>query len=205
MKNIFKGLSIALIGLAFTSCVGDIDTPARGTQTNPENDIKGVYEGQWTVTYKEDTKTTEYTVDGTVDITPMNQAYAATVNVKAPFANDATGLNVDLTSPANVSPLTNANSYQVYNSVTPNGLTKIAQEPNGTVVTKDNVPYAVSTTFMGQVFPYNASGELVKEGPAYYELVLDFTYAYSVQKIVNRRPRNVDYEEIYHFVGRLKK
>ncbi len=132
----------------------------------------------------------------------MNQAYAATVNVKAPFEN---GLKVDLTSPANVSPLTNANSYQVYNSVTPNGFTKIATEPSGTVVTKDDVPYQVSTTFMGQVFPYNASGELVKEGAAYYEFVLDFTYAYTVQKKVNNRPRNVDYQEIYHFVGRLKK
>ncbi len=46
MKKIFKGLSIALIGLAFTSCVGDIDTPARGQQTNPEKTIQGVYEGQ---------------------------------------------------------------------------------------------------------------------------------------------------------------
>lgn len=202
MKNIFKGLSIALIGLAFTSCVGDIDTPARGEQTNPEKTIQGTYEGQWTVTYKEDTKTTEYVVDGSVVVNPMDRAYAATVNVKAPFDN---GLKIDLTSPANISPLTNANSYQVYNSVTPNGLTKIAYEPDGTVVTKDDEPYSVSATFMGQVFPYNASGELVKEGAAYYEIVLDFTYAYSVQKIVNRRPRNVDYEEIYHFVGRLKK
>lgn len=196
MKNIFKLLSFACVSLAFTACVEDIDTPDRGPQPNPEKEIAGVYQGTWTVSYKEATTTTEYSAQGDVVVTPKEYAYAADVTAKVSFVENA-GLNLDNTSAANISPLTNANSYQVYNSVTPNGFSK-KLDNDGTILD-------LNTQFMGQIFPRDAQGELTKTDSATLEFVLDFTYTYQKTIIVNRRPRKVDCEEKYHFVGYLNK
>ena len=87
--------------------------------------------------------------------------------------------------------------YQVYNSVTPNGFSK-KLDNDGTILD-------LNTQFMGQIFPRDAQGELTKTDPATLEFVLDFTYTYQKIIIVNRRPRKVDCEEKYHFVGYLNK
>lgn len=205
MKNIFKVLSIALLGFSFTACVGDIDTPDRGQQGNPEKEVAGTYNGTWTLTYTENGKVTEYTCDGTATIAPKgDQAYAGTVSVKAEFANNV-GMSLETSSAVNISPLTNANSYQFYNSVTPNGFTKVGKEVNGTPLQQGGADLKLSTTLMGQIFPRNAEGELVKEGAAYMQMTFDFTYQYQKQIKVNNRPRNVDCKEVYKFVGVLNK
>lgn len=198
MKNIFKVLSIALLGLSFTACVEDIDTPARGEQGNPEKEVAGTYNGTWTVTYQEGENKTEYSVPGTITLSPKGeQAYAAMLNVKCAVA-ERPSLDIDLTSATNVTPLTSASAYLLFNAVTPNGFTK-------TIETEANVKGDYSTTFTGQIVPRNGEGDAVKVDPAYLDADLDFTYNYQKTVIVNRRPRKLDCKEIYHFDGTLNK
>lgn len=214
MKKIFRFLSVMLITGAFTACVDDIETPDRGQQSNPEKEIQGTYSGVWTVTYVENGVETVYTANGTLSVAPKGeQAYAGIISAKANFT-DAVGFNLDLASPVNISPLTNAGSFQVYNSVTPNGFTKEQKNIDGTVVevevTKEDgskvmEPVELSTTLMGQVYPLNAAGERVKADPSAFEVVFDFTYTYQKEIIVNRRPRKVDCKEIYNFNGLCNK
>lgn len=142
------------------------------------------------------------------------QAYAGIMTVDATFDNNA-AMSISLSSAANISPLTNAGSYQVYNSVTPNGLTKNAKNLDGTEIMVDKtdpetgvtkqVNLEINATFMGQIFPVNASGELVKSDPAALESVLDFTYTYQKTVMVNNRPRKLDCKEVYHFEGVCRK
>ncbi len=211
MKNKFKFLSVILLGFAATACVEDIETPERGPQGNPEKEIQGTYTGMWTLEYTEGTNITTYQSNGTLKVEPKDeQAYAAYISVDAPFT-DQPGKSIAFTSAANISPLTNAGSYQMYNSVTPNGFTKIAKDLDGTVVTierqnteteeTEQVPLEVSATFMGQIFPVNAQGEHVTTNPSAFEGILDFTYTYQKTVIVNRRPRKIDCKEVYHFEG----
>ncbi|MDE6484637.1 MAG: hypothetical protein K2L14_04520 [Duncaniella sp.] len=223
MKNIFKVLSIACIGAAFTACVDDVDTPDRGEQVDPVPAVEGVYEGTWTLVYTENTTVTEYTCDGKLTVAPLTrvddegnsfvQKFAANITVDADFANNVGQSMVDFTSAANISPLTNALSYQMYNSVTPNGLSKIAKDPDGTVVTYDTkvddvdvtLDRDINATFMGQIFPYTAEGELTKAAPAYLEAVLEFEYLYQKTVMNGRRPVKLDCKQTYKFVGKLNK
>lgn len=215
MKNKFKFLSVILLGFAATACVEDIETPDRGPQGNPETEVQGTYTGTWTLEYTENTTVTTYTCDGTMKLAPKGeQAYAGIMTVDATFDNNA-AMSISLSSAANISPLTNAGSYQIYNSVTPNGLTKNAKNLDGTEIMVDKtnpetgetkqVNLEINATFMGQIFPVNASGELVKSDPAALESVLDFTYTYQKTVMVNNRPRKLDCKEVYHFEGVCRK
>lgn len=223
MKNIFKVLSIACIGAAFTACVDDVKTPDRGDQIDPVPTVEGTYEGTWTLVYTENTTVTEYTCDGTIQLAPLTrvdedgnsfvQKFAAYVTIDAAFSDNVGQSMNDFTSAANVSPLTNALSYQVYNSVTPNGFTKIAKDPDGTVVTYDTkiddvdvtLDRDVNATFMGQIFPRTADGELTKGTPAYFDAVLEFEYIYQKTVMNGRRPVKLDCKQTYKFVGKLNK
>ncbi len=222
MKNIFKVLSIACVGVAFTACVDDIKTPDRGEQVDPVPSVEGLYNGTWTLVYFDGSKSTEYTCDGTLDLEPLNrvnedgtsfvQKFAANLTAVANFPENP-GQSIDFTSAANISPLTNALSYQMYNSVTPNGFTKLAKDPDGTQVTyeteidneKVQLPLEVSATFMGQIFPRTADGELTKSTPDYLQAVLEFEYAYTKTVMNGRRPVKLDCKQTYKFVGSLDK
>lgn len=211
MKNKFKFLSVILLSFAATACVEDIETPDRGPQGNPEKEIQGTYNGVWTLEYTENTTVTNYQCDGTLIVSPKDgQAYAAYLSIDASFS-DNVGMSIDLSSAANISPLTNAGSYQMYNSVTPNGFTKVAKEIDGTELLVDvkNVetgetekkPLEISATFMGQVYPVDAQGEHVTSNPVAFEGVLEFTYTYQKTILVNNRPRKIDCKEVYRFDG----
>lgn len=199
MKNIFKVLSIALLGLSFTACVEDIDTPARGPQGNPEKEVTGTYNGTWTVTYTEGTAQTVYTTEGTLAVNPNgDQAFSVMLNAKCNIA-EKPSLDIDLTSVANVTPLTSASAYLVFNSVATNGFTK------KNVELQPGQFSDLGTTFTGQITPRNGEGDAVHTAPAYLQAVLDFTYSYQKQVKVNGRPKKLDCKEIYHFDGTLNK
>lgn len=201
MKNIFKLLSLACLSVAFTACVEDIDTPDRGPQSNPEKEIAGTYDGTWTLTYKEGTESGEYEAQGTVDVTPTEFAYAANIAINADFPQ-APKYSLEKTSAANISPLTNATTFQVYNSVTPNGFTK---EVDSNDEKGNPVVLSVNTQFTGNIYPLDADGELTKGEPKSLKFVLEFKYEY-IKIIMNgRRPKKLDCNETYRFVGYLNK
>lgn len=207
MKSIFKILSVALIGLSFTACVEDIDTPSRGPVTNPEKEVAGTYTGTWTVDYTVDNQTTTYTVPGTMTLAAPTDGTSyrgfLTSNAVVPENNI---LDHKLTSAVNITPLTTATNYLVYNAVTPNGFSKdIAVTVLNAQNQIENTVQSYTTTITGQVTPLDAAGQPTKATATAYEMSIDFEYLYQCAELSGRRPKLVDYKQTYHFVGKLNK
>lgn len=207
MKNIFKILSVALIGLSFTACVESIDTPSRGPVANPEKEVAGTYTGTWTVTYTVGTAKTEYNVPGSMTLAAPTDGTAfrgyLTSNAVVPENNI---LDHKLTCAVNITPLTTATNYLVYNAVVPNAFNK---DIAVTILNdKNQIEDAVNsytTTITGNVTPLDAAGQPTKGTATAMELTVDFEYLYQCAELAGKRPKLVDYKQTYHFVGKLNK
>lgn len=104
MKTIIKGLFMTIMMCVFlTSCRDDAELPDRGPVMNPEIETAGVYSGTWT--RRNTTTDTEEVVPGTMTLT-AGSTYVTTINIKAD------GLQLDLTSPANIAPGGKGYMYQ---------------------------------------------------------------------------------------------
>ncbi len=201
-------MSVALIGISCASCVKDIDTPDRGPQSNPEKEIAGVYEGEWTIDYTVGTKTTTYTIPGTMTLTTdeAGTAYKAILTSDAVVAEQPL-LDHQLTTAVNVAPMNTAGRYLVYNSVSPNGFNKdilITKLTDEDVFVEMLVNYGSAIT--GYVIPnaYKSEGEDRPEDEV-TQLTIDFVYNYQCDEGTVKRPKKVDYVQKYNFVGYLKK
>lgn len=209
MKKIFKLLSVALIGLSFTSCVEEIDTPARGPQSNPEKDIAGEYVGTWTIDYTVGTSTTTFQIPGIMTLKPDAEgtAYKALLTSKA-VVTEQPVLDHNLTSAVNVAPLNTAGRYLVYNSVETNGFDKditITKLNDQNVIVEQVASYGSQIT--GYVLPAasQSDDDAFTVADADYKLSIDFAYNYQCDILRGRRPAKVDYVQKYNFVGYLKK
>lgn len=201
-------MSVALIGFSCASCVKDIDTPDRGPQSNPEKEIAGVYEGTWTIDYTEGTKTTTFTIPGTMTLAAdaAGTAYKAILTSEAVVA-DQPILDHKLSTAVNVAPINTAGRYLVYNSVTPNGFNK---DIKITKLNDENVFEEVMANYgsvvTGYVIPtaYKSEGDNFPED-AVSMLTIDFSYNYQCDGGTVKRPKKIDYVQKYNFVGYLKK
>ena len=201
-------MSVALIGVCCASCVEEIETPARGPQSNPEKEIAGVYEGTWTINYTIGTNTTTFTIPGTMTLATdqADTAYKGMLTSDA-VVEEQPVLEHKLTTAVNVAPLNTAGRYLVYNAVTPNGFDK------DVLVTKlndQNVIEEVLTTVGSTVTGYALPAANKTEADAFPEgashmLTISFTYNYQMDVLNGRRPQKVDYVQDYTFVGYLKK
>ena len=208
MKKILKLLSVGLLGVAFASCVKDIDTPDRGPQTHPEKDVAGVYEGTWTIDYTVDTNTTTYSVPGTMTLVADQDgtAYKGVLTSEAVVA-ELPILDHKLSTAVNVAPLNSAGRYLVYNSVVPNGFDKdiLITKLNDKNVIEEAVA-SIGSVVTGYALPATNKTEAdAFPDDAAYMLTIDFTYNYQCDELSGRRPKHVDYVQKYNFVGYLKK
>lgn len=97
MKNIIKCLCLAFsLMLSMASCRDDAETPDRGPVTHPQEEVKGVYFGQWS--RQQEGKDEISYASGTLEFTPAENNYVTNVIVKC------SEFNIDMASVANIAP-----------------------------------------------------------------------------------------------------
>lgn len=208
MKKIFKLLSVLLLGVSCASCVKEIEVPDRGPQANPEKDVVGLYEGTWTINYIIDSKTTTYTIPGTMSIA-LDQAGTAYKGMLTSVAvvEEQPVLDHKLTTAVNVAPQNSAGRYLVYNAVVPNGFDKdiLITKINGKVLEESMT--TVGSVVTGYVLPAsNKTEEDVFPAGSSHMLTISFRYDYQCEIFgKGNRAQKIDYVQDYTFVGYLKK
>lgn len=105
MRNIIKTLFLFLICSGLSSCHDEVGYIDPGPQGNPEKAVAGTYVGTWTQTLQS-TGAVE-TGEGTIILTPGDQAYITEVKVSCP------DLKIDMESLANI--VNNSDGYTYYN------------------------------------------------------------------------------------------
>ena len=201
-------MSVALLGVCCASCVEEIETPARGPQSNPEKEIAGVYEGTWTINYTIDTTTTTYEIPGTMSIASdqAGTAYKGMLTSDA-VVEEQPVLEHKLTTAVNVAPLNTAGRYLVYNAVTPNGFDKdvLVTKLNDQKVIEE-VLTTVGSTVTGYALPAASKTEAdAFPADASHMLTISFKYNYQMDVMRGKKLAHVDYVQDYTFVGYLKK
>ncbi len=149
MKNKIKGL------LLFTTTVfslaanrEDAEIPDHGPVTQPQEEIKGTYTGEWT--RQEEGTDNVTTAPGTAVFTPADANYTTTITAKCD------DMSIDMTSVANITP--GGEGYMFHNTVATNGFGAIFQ---GTVKKSD----------MSVWFSFKKT---VREGRKTYTYIYDF-------------------------------
>lgn len=96
--------------VCLTSCRDDAELPDRGPVMNPEIETAGVYSGSWT--RLNTTTNEEVVVPGTMTLKAGNEHYVTEISIKA------SDIDLDLTSPANITP--GGKGYMYQNTMTDN-------------------------------------------------------------------------------------